>query len=154
MKKLLFLDVDGVLNDLEVLSTKDELGIHHLENLKSIVKSSGCEIILSSSWRVFEEWKTTLKIAFKQYDIPVWIDQTPQIRSEDFSIVPRKNEIIQWLKENINCSASVVVLDDESDADISGHGLQYIKDIFIHTCMNKGLTSEKAQKAIDFFKIV
>lgn len=154
MKKLLFLDVDGVLNDLTVLSTKSELGINHLINLKAIVSSSNCEIILSSSWRILDDWKRTLRIAFEENNIPIWIDQTPQIRSEDFSIVPRKDEIIKWLKDNISCPATVVVLDDESDADISDNGLHNITSIFIHTCMNKGLTAEKAQKAIDFFKAV
>lgn len=148
MRKLLFLDVDGVLNDLTVLSTREELGSHHLKNLKMIVAASRCEIVLSSSWRILDRWKEKLKVALTEHEIPLWIDQTPRL-----SLAPRREEIILWIKENVNCAASVVVLDDESDANIKNHQLDSVSDKFIHTCMNHGLTSEKAQIAIDFFKL-
>jgi hypothetical protein len=152
MRKLLFLDVDGVLNDLQVLSTREELGQKHLQNLKAITAVSKCDIVLSSSWRILEEWKMTLRVAFEQHDIPLWIDQTPRLTSEDFSIVPRSEEIILWLKDNINEDALVVILDDESDADLKNHGLPNIKDKFVHTCMNFGLTENHVQDVISFFR--
>jgi len=49
MRKIVFLDVDGVLNDLHVLSTRSELGTEHLLNFKSLVLATKCEIVLSSS---------------------------------------------------------------------------------------------------------
>lgn len=153
MRKLLFLDVDGVLNDLTVLSTREELGQHHLQNLKAIVAVTKCDIVLSSSWRILEEWKMTLRVAFEQHDIPLWIDQTPRLNSEDFSIIPRREEIILWLKDNINEDALVAVLDDEWDANLKNHDLPNIKDKFVHTCMNYGLTENHVQEVISFFSV-
>lgn len=150
MRKILFLDVDGVLNNLQVLSTKEELGRDHLLLLKSIVNVTNCEVVLSSSWRILEEWKNTLKHAFTEHNIPFWISETPQLKGENFCIVPRKNEILLWLTENVTENTKVVILDDESDADISGHTLSHINDKFIHTCMNHGLTSSHTKMAIEW----
>lgn len=152
MRKILFLDVDGVLNDLHVLSTREELGKDHLLNLKMLVAATKCDIVLSSSWRILDEWKTTLIVAFEEHNIPLWIDQTPRITSNDFSIVPRREEIIMWLEQNVNEDVLVVVLDDEDDANIKNHNLPNVKDKFCHTCMNHGLTSSHVQEAIDFLK--
>jgi hypothetical protein len=67
-------------------------------------------------------------------------------------IIPRSREIISWLVDNSINNAKVVVLDDEADACIKNHDLPTIQDKFIHTCMNFGLTSDKAQEAINFLK--
>ncbi len=151
MRKIIFLDVDGVLNDLQVLSTREELGTHHLQNLKMLVAATKCDIVLSSSWRILDDWKVTLQTAFAEHDIPLWISETPSIRKEDFSITPRSEEIIQWLENNCE-EAVVIVLDDESDANIKNHNLPGVKDKFIHTSMNNGLTVDHVNEAIEFFK--
>ena len=150
MRKILFLDVDGVLNDLQVLSTREELGENHLLQFKKIVVETNCEVVLSSSWRILEEWKTRLKEAFVKHNIPFWISETPQLKGENFCIVPRKEEILLWLNENVIQNSKVLILDDENDADITGHSLVHIKDKFIHTCMNHGLTIDHAKVAIEF----
>lgn len=152
MRKIVFLDVDGVLNDLNILSTREELGIEHLLIFKSIVKSTNCEIVLSSSWRIMEEWKSTLRLSFLEHNIPLWKSETPRIKSEDFSIVPRRCEILCWLNDNVKEQAKVVVIDDEADANIKGHDLKEVFDIFIHTSMNTGLTVKDANTIIDFLK--
>jgi hypothetical protein len=151
MRKIVFLDVDGVLNDLKVLSTREELGKNHLLNFKSLVAATNCEIVLSSSWRVIEDWKQTLKFAFQEHNIPLWKSETPRIKN-NIEIIPRRNEILLWVNENINSPAKLLVLDDESDANIAGHGLNDIIDKFIHTSMNTGLTVDHVNEAINFFK--
>jgi hypothetical protein len=152
MRKIIFLDVDGVLNDLHVLSTREELGKDHLLNLKMLVAATKCDIVLSSSWRISNEWKTILRVAFEEHGIPLWIDQTPRLTNDDFSTIPRRQEIIMWLEHNVSEDALVVVLDDEWDADIKNHNLPNVKDKFCHTCMNYGLTPNRVQEAIDFLK--
>lgn len=152
MRKILFLDVDGVLNDMNVLSTREELGESHLINFKNIVSASNCEIVLSSTWRLFPETKSRLETAFVKHNIPLWTSETPELKSIDFSLVPRKNEILMWLEENVKENAKVLVLDDESDANLVGHSLTNIEDKFIHTCMNHGLTEVHTKIAIEFLK--
>jgi hypothetical protein len=150
MRKLLFLDVDGVLNDLQVLSSRNELGEVHLKNLQMITSATQCDIILSSTWRLFSEHQNTLKVAFSIHNIPLWIDVTPRIIPQNLSCVPRNQEINAWLVENVNTSAKVVVVDDESDARLTtSHNL--IKHTFIHTSMNTGLTDIHAHDIIRFF---
>lgn len=150
MKRLVFLDVDGVLNDLTVLSTRRELGDAHLTNLKALVAATRCELVLSSTWRIFEEHKAALRIKFVEHDIPLWISETPIFESK-FEIIPRRNEIKHWLKTNMNEPAKVVVIDDEKDADIKNHNIPNITDKFVHTCMNHGLTSSHVSDVINFF---
>ena len=59
--KVIFLDVDGVLNSnySHSISTNekgwmwDEISDFHLEKLKRIVDETDAKIVLSSSWRVY-----------------------------------------------------------------------------------------------------
>lgn len=149
MRKILFLDVDGVLNNLQ---SNEELCDINLNNLKTVVKFSNCEIVLSSTWRLFDEFKFNLKLAFEQNDIPLWKDQTPRIISDNFQVTPRRDEIISWLKSNIFEDCIIVIVDDESDANIKNHQLHNIKDKFIHTDINSGLNSNDVIEIINFFK--
>lgn len=142
MRKIIFLDVDGVLNDNEVLSTREELGEHHLINLKSLVAATRSEIVLSSTWRHYSEEQIILKTAFIEHNIPMWIDQTPDL------LMPRGYEITQWLKNNVT-EARVLILDDDNEADIKS--LPNVQHKFIRTCMEQGLTYNHVQEAIEFF---
>lgn len=148
MRKIIFLDVDGVLNSLRCLERED-LGREHLILFKAIVQSTKCETVLSSTWRLVKDWRNSLELAFKEFKIPLWIDVTPEHKSVH-DIVPRRNEIIDWLNKNTQERCNVVVLDDFDDADIKDHGLSHVKHLFIHTCMEQGLLLEHAEKAIDF----
>ena len=46
--KLLFLDVDGVLNDN---SLAERIGEQYMKELRHIVNSTGCRIVLSTTWK-------------------------------------------------------------------------------------------------------
>lgn len=146
--KLLFLDVDGVLNNLEVLSasrSSDPLGGVHLKLLKTLVAATDCKIVISSTWRMFPESLGSLKVAFEEHDIPLWIDCTPVIQN-----VPRSQEILSWLKSNLTANAVAVGIDDDEDIDIGeDHGLS-VKFKPIKTCFDHGLTQEAVQEAIDW----
>lgn len=146
--KLLFLDVDGVLNNLEVLSQSrsSDLGEGHLRLLKTLVAAAGCDIVLTSTWRLFPESQMTLRVAFEEHGIPVWIDATPHITS-----VRRAEEILSWLRNNTNKPVVAVGIDDDEDIDIGNdHGLP-VKFKPLKTDFVKGLTASVVQEAIDWF---
>lgn len=69
--KIIFLDVDGVLN-----SVQDGYSIRlrtdsHLKLLQHIVKETGAKIVLSSSWRIgFTPASKNLLVRFKEYGLP------------------------------------------------------------------------------------
>ena len=62
--KVIFLDIDGVLNSVNTFKKRYEehqkinkwtleIDLKMLENLKEIVEKTDAKIVLSSSWRVF-----------------------------------------------------------------------------------------------------
>lgn len=146
--KILFLDVDGVLNNLEVLSasrSSDPLGERHLKLLKVLVAATNCKIVLSSTWRLFPESMDSLKIAFQEHEIPLWIDITPRLNT-----TRRADEILNWIELNIKVPTVAVGIDDDEDIDIGNdHGLP-VRFKPIKTCFNHGLTEEIVQEAIDW----
>ena len=53
--KVIFLDVDGVLNNNRTVRTTKNLytfvGKRHIRNLKHIINATGAKVVLSSDWR-------------------------------------------------------------------------------------------------------
>jgi len=147
--KLLFLDVDGVLNNLEVVNSQrggDPLGQDHLRLLKTLVSTTQCQIVLSSTWRLFPESLASLKVAFAEHDIPVWIGATPELRTGR-----RADEILQWIKSNVTVPAVAVGIDDDEDIDIGNdHGLPVRFKPF-KTDFDHGLTADIVQEAVNWF---
>lgn len=166
--KILFLDIDGVLNS-ELWYTHAHYCITHdkkneiysdessnendrhvdynidprlIENLNLIIEKTGCEIVLSSSWRCPDKEEMTLlnsqlrrKGLIKEY-----FDVTPYSRSRI-----RGEEIKEWL--NKNCKqleiTSFCIIDDDSDM------LEEQKKFFVNTDSYIGLTSHDADMAIE-----
>ena len=50
--KLLFLDVDGVLNRVGITSMTEEVENITANRLKQIIETTNCNIVLSSSWKL------------------------------------------------------------------------------------------------------
>ncbi len=106
--KIIFLDIDGVLN---VYGTgRDEFGStfhkHFEDNLKSIVDATNAKIVISSTWRM--NGLSEMKRMWEMRDIPGQvIDITPVMNTD------RGEEISEWLRNN-NVD-NYVILDDDSD---------------------------------------
>ena len=153
--KILFLDCDGVLNNRDSLNgdaphfgdatTCWVVGIAQMELLKEIVDKTGCAIVLSSTWRLFEDGKTWLKRFFVKTGIDpnIIIGETPSFsrHTPSGSIAERCDEIKAWLAEH-PCN-NFVIVDDDPDACIEGH--------FVQTTFKEGLTREKADDIIRLF---
>lgn len=181
MKKILFLDVDGVLNCTQTfLKTNFEndgvtrvfslLDDDIMPLLKRVVDTCGCDIVLSSTWRLGGSAKETLKEAFKRFGIPIWVSQTPHIKNNDRS-VQRKEEILKWLHDNVPMLGStrvkVAILDDDQDADLTVQEpdntpmphivfrrdcIEYsVSCLFLETTFEFGMTCDHADSAIRFF---
>ena len=120
--KIIFLDIDGVLNLIP--QGRDKFGsIFHpefIENLKYIIDETGAKIVISSSWRsdgidVFREiWK------YRNYSGDI-IGITPfSYFNEDLESDPdieicRGHEIKYWLDNTNDNIESYVILDDDDD---------------------------------------
>lgn len=146
--KVIFLDIDGVLNSAKYLLNRDGSGVAidpvRMTLLKRITDATAAKIVLSTSWR--EHWSKDLTECdstgvlindiFAQYDLQI-LDKTPELRTR------REVEIKNWL----DCHSEVqnfLVLDD---------GLlsaTYLKGHFIKTSYYfDGLDENDVQRAID-----
>lgn len=161
MNKILFLDIDGVLNcnDYYVRGTRDaphplsEICPLAIDHLNKIVAETGCNIVISSTWRhsgvdycinVLKECGFTGMV----------LGITPHLREE---WAERGNEIYKYLLDHklykFNSYEVIdhdyAILDDDIDM------LYMQKDNFFHCHPKTGLTEEIANNVIQFlnFKI-
>lgn len=110
--KVIFLDVDGVLNsdeyfdkirNLDIQGIEREVDIEKIKLLKKAIDKTGAKVVLSSSWR-YTKYAQYLKELLSNYDI--YVDSTPFIENE------RGLEIKKWLSDNQDVE-DFVILDDE-----------------------------------------
>jgi len=173
--KIIFLDIDGVLNLIS--QGRDDFGSifhqHLVDNLTTLVESTGAKIVMSSSWRFNS--KKLMKMSTEEmssyvhkpitrtqlikdgidYCQGMWkhrnypgevIDITPHI-----DICKRGEEIQMWLDNHENIS-QYIIIDDDIDM------LDSQLDNFVQTSENwdhednvegYGLTKICAEKAIE-----
>lgn len=157
--KVIFLDVDGVLNsedDLVVYRKKNgitgcimyaEVEDRPLKLLKEIVDKTSAKIVVSSSWRIGCERSgresifgkglyEKLEKRLKDYGMDIY-DITPSLETG----TQRGDEIREWLSKNE--TENFIILDDDSDM------CEYVNtENFIQTTYKHGLTEELKDKAI------
>lgn len=109
--KIIFLDIDGVLN---VIPTEfDDYGSvfheHFIKNLEYIINETGAKIVITASCR--SHGLTFLKKMWEKRNYPgEIIDVTPLSLSRDRGV-----EIDYWLKKNIDIIDKYVIIDDDND---------------------------------------
>lgn len=151
--KLLFLDIDGVLNKCMVvkitidgLTHEEVLEPKMINNLNKIVSETDCDIVISSSWRIpysLDKLRQILSLNGFQYSEKI-IDTTPRIKTGKMSkFVSRGHEIDKWIRDN-NFNGVFVILDDNSD-------MEHLKGNLIQTNTFEGLTSDITNRLIRKF---
>ena len=172
--KVLFLDIDGVLNSenwfgyrlyciknnmfnevINFVNTNDErikyklsmIDDRAIANLNRIIEETGCKVVLSSSWRSCVEAENTLTeylLKLKGFKYEFY-DVTPRLWFSDFSN-RRGEEIKFWLDKESekNEIESFVILDDDY-SDI----LPEQMNNFIHVDGQVGLTDKDVFTAIE-----
>ena len=137
--KIIFLDVDGVLNHSKTLGwgiepTGDVLDQECVQRIIEICDLMDTQIVLSSTWRLSDSGCRLLRFTFRHRLIAA----TPVIWN-----VPRREEILAWLKDH-PLVTRFVVIDDDVDAEIPGKP-------FVRTDFeNGGLTAELAEQVRSF----
>lgn len=147
--KVIFLDVDGVINSL--VNQAEEWGVHgfdtmnfdpvNMEPLKELVESTGAKLILSSSWRHTDTPKDkaaleNLHRILADYGLYLAGDIGPYRNL-------RQDAIADWLQKNQDV-VDYVILDDVNDG-FEGENLRR----FVMTDKYVGLTMEDVKKAIN-----
>lgn len=140
--KVLFLDVDGVLNNQEDLKNNGMLYAcaDKIAILKKIVDETDVQIVLSSTWRILKKYRDHIKWCLRKQGMKI-IDKTP--RPPKMSMYwSRAEEIKAWLDEND--VLDYVIIDDDPRAEIEGH--------FFKTSFDTGLTDDIANSIIERFR--
>lgn len=140
--KVLFLDVDGVLNSRDSTNFKNNLWPINDEMCFMVGKiqlDTGCAIVVSSSWRHHPDGMKTIREKFNDV-----IDKTPYLNHlVNYEDKPRGHEIQAWLDKHPEVTR-YAILDDDSDM------LDEQKPAFFQTTFQHGLTKEIAKKVTDY----
>lgn len=130
--KIIFLDIDGVLNHEAFYKERfekryeegamsyphSEIDPKSVENLNTLIKETGAKVVISSTWRHsgLEYCKDVLEFHGFKGEI---IDITPSSRC---GMCVRGNEILSWIKDNEKKIGQryynfteYVIFDDDSD---------------------------------------
>jgi len=134
--KVIFLDMDGVLNSAWMTDRMRYIEKEKYLLLKKIVTETGAKVVLSTSWREFPDWKNFLTDFFACWDIEV-IGATPILETN------RSEEIKAWLKDQDSVQ-SFVILDDFDMRDAFPNNMVYTVDRG-----RIGLDEQFAQEAIN-----
>jgi len=164
MNKIIFLDIDGVLNSIESAAaiskiegkriipgptfveppfTRENLNwsMEMVCNLKEIVKETGAMIVITSSWREKFQWAHLFIDMFAKYG---WMN-APVSSCTPMHLMSRGEEVDEWIKIGNSLQAPIteyVIIDDEDD--YSGEQLSHL----VLTNKRVGLTAADARFAI------
>lgn len=133
--KVLFLDIDGVVNSY---NTQERfmgfLGIQPdlADLIKEIIEKTGCKVVLSSTWRSDKATRNHVKLKVCDF-----IDITPKSDRRGF----RGDEIRRWLALHPEVT-KYCVLDDNSDF--------HMEQKLFQTSMTRGITRETADAVIEY----
>ena len=145
--KVIFLDIDGVLNGVDYVKRHGRFGVivdpERMQLLRQIVNATGGEIVLISSWR--EHWNSVpdqcdalgleINRIFREYRLSIY-DKTPDRRFK------RAEEIQAWLTDYPTVTAFVIPADmDYPAAPLKTHHV-------LTSDENGGLCEGDACKAI------
>ena len=162
MEKIIFLDIDGVLNCRNTFIEKKQervfyskflekndynlvklamcdIDFYKLQLLKYITLETGAKIVVSSSWKNLRVY-TLIEEELINKGLPI-IDSTPYINNK------RGAEIRKYLSENK--VDDFIIIDDDIFDDYDEELLNHLVKTDFY---NEGLNEEKTEEAISFFR--
>ena len=145
--KVIFLDIDGVLNSSKTIDRNfdyPELDPRNLVVLKKVVNKTGAVLVLTSSWK--DDWikddgissraQDMIRYQLNQYELDIY-DCT---KDKTYN---RGEGIVNWL--NTHKVESWCALDDEIFPDFQSYG---ILEKLVKTSYMEGLTNSLGDEAI------
>ena len=150
--KIIFLDVDGVLNCRNSRSRCGSIiGVDRakVERLAKIINETGAKVVLTSTWRNGLDDNLEATDKYGKYLIKalrVYGEIEIFGKTEYINVWDRGNEITEWLDRHKDVE-SWVVLDDEVFRDYSMTGVS--KRLVKTSWYKDGLTDEHVERAIE-----
>lgn len=143
MKRVIFLDVDGVLNCHQTFLTATvrtiKIDRERVQMVADLARRTGAVVVISSTWRKGRGAMTRLRGWLADRGLPsrLVIGHTPDLSSSSESC--RGDEIAAWLALHHGVE-SFVILDDDAD-------MGTLMDRLVQTTFQTGLTTEHCKKA-------
>lgn len=147
--KVIFLDIDGVLNSFRTAHAYDGYPSSRSEYdkfddvavtlIRDLCVKNDIKVVLSSTWRLDKNWKkleNTLKIPL--------LDRTPYLSVS--TRVDRGREIAIWLEDHPEVTVYAII-DDDSDM------LEEQKPFFVHTCYKNGFSYDNYEQLRKIFGV-
>lgn len=132
--KIIFLDIDGVLNCKRTPNPRKFPFIVDpilLERFRRLLEVTGAQVVLSSNWR----FDPAGLFSAEHYGIP-FIASTPDLEGE-----PRCNAILEWLRCHPDVERFIVIDDEDDELD----ALPLFQPL-----RSTGLTDEIVEAAADY----
>lgn len=148
MRRVLFLDVDGVLNHRAIFvpsRTGGPLCPDCIGLLRDVVRRTACRVVLSSTWRKLEHHVAQLEAAggfparhddWRTIDLPV-----EMVDGLIRNVHKRGDEIAEWLSRHPEVDRYAIVDDDD---DMLPEQLRF----FVRTSFETGLRPEHADALV------
>lgn len=108
--KVIFLDIDGVLNSKNTPNPRQfpyVVDPKLLKRLKRLLERTGAKVVLSSTWR----YDPAGIFSAKHWGVP-FVDVIPDIPKK-----ARRDEILMWLKHHPKVKRFVVIDDEDDELD-------------------------------------
>lgn len=147
--KVLFLDIDGVVNKQENFDRSRGMGLYPIDSycaflVGRIQLQTGCKVVLSSTWRndpqgVENVSERVVKLLGKTGNHK-WNGVVRHARGRDWPHALRGDEVNDWLKKHPEVEV-YAILDDDSDF--------YDDQPLFQTTFKNGLTDEIAEQVIE-----
>lgn len=149
--KVLFLDVDGVLNNensFRLAHTSMNVDGDCVLRLKRVIDATGAEIVLSSTWRLLREPARELRRWLDWAGVKPWVAVTPDLRRNSGRVF-RGTEIKAWLEADaVTYGRGSLAIDRYAIVDDDGDMLPAQLPCFVQTSVYHGLTDADAGRLI------
>lgn len=138
--RVIFLDIDGVLNSQPFVERRASFGWEDLvdpravERLNRLVRSASAKIVISSSWRCQMDLDRVVSILRSHGLEGDVIGATPRGTS-------RPTEIQRWLDGAVVAPESMVILDDLPE-------MEHLSPYFVQTTWEEGLLEHHVDAAL------
>jgi hypothetical protein len=158
--KIIFLDVDGVLNRLDNASfgyrpdagydlsgdwPPGPLDVDKIDLLNKFIKDTGAKVVLISSWRHVKKLYDKISKYIDIFDV-TGTDKIYDVPGELFFYEFREGQIVKWLTEHKNIE-NYVIFDDNYIL-----GTDKLRKHFVQTNLYEGLQKEDIKKAKKILK--
>ena len=138
--KIIFLDFDGVLNSCERRYHDDPLDKTMIQNVNSVIQTTGAKVVVSSDWRRRNSLSSLQKDLNSFGFVGDLIDKTSEIFSRNCDLESeRQQEIFKWLDSNPQVTQWIAIDDMDLPLDSAN---------FVHTNPAIGFTVKNAKSAI------